>query len=123
MAVPDDKPSVSTQSTHPKDRTHSSNLLTHQSINTPHLFAHIYATHASKIIEEYIATDQKDNISRSKIELDIIRLTHEDPNMPLKHKVSCTSMVRWTPFSEIHYVKMTDKHADSAYRYLRTLLG
>ncbi|GAM39025.1 hypothetical protein TCE0_034r10233 [Talaromyces pinophilus] len=75
MAVPDDKSSF---------------------ITTPHFFAHIYATHASKIIEEYVATDKKDQISRAKIEFDIIRVLDEDPNLPLKYKMSCTSMILHT---------------------------
>ncbi|EEA27759.1 hypothetical protein TMatcc_003944 [Talaromyces marneffei ATCC 18224] len=66
------------------------------SIDRPHLFAHIYATHAAKVIEEYIATDNRDKISRVKIELDIIRVINEDPDLPTKHKVSCTSMILHT---------------------------
>ncbi|EED23882.1 conserved hypothetical protein [Talaromyces stipitatus ATCC 10500] len=75
MPVPDKKPSF---------------------FDKPNLFAHIYTTYASRVIQEYVASDRKDKINRTKIEKDIIRLTNEDPNLPILHKVSCTSMVLHT---------------------------
>ncbi|OKL59109.1 hypothetical protein UA08_05598 [Talaromyces atroroseus] len=54
---------------------------------TQNFFFHIYTTHAHRIIEDYIARNKKERIRRAKIETDIIRLTHENPDLPISHKV------------------------------------